>query len=160
LRLPYVVLDRLRKLKPAPRAVAEEIYRAAAGWHSDECVISLGKLAHYCNIDEKNVRIHLRTLEVEGYIRRLRDEVGGRDLDSRGIRFRILLPRMTPARKVTPDEKGGGPKSSPNKEKNLKELSKGEGLAPKNCPDCNGTGHFFENPADPSTWKLCKHERL
>jgi hypothetical protein len=159
LRLPYAALDLLRKLKPGPRAVCEEIYRASAGWHSDECVISLGKLAQYCRLDEKNVRTHLRTLEAEGYIKRLQDVVGGREVAARGIRFRILLPRMTPPQKVTPDEKAGGAKSSPIKERSKDIISKV--ALPRDfskCPDCLGTG--VQRMPDGTYKPGCPHPKL
>jgi DNA-binding MarR family transcriptional regulator len=111
-------------LRPAARVIAEEIYRAAAGWHSDECVISIGKLSLYVNIDPKHLRRHLAELERDGYIERLGDVTGGSDLSARGVRFRILLPRMTRPQKATPGEMGRGDKGPPNKEKALKESNK------------------------------------
>lgn len=125
-----MTIDLFRKLRPSPRAVVEEIYRAAAGWHSDECVISVGKLSLYTNLDPKHVRRYLGELERDGYIKRLGDVVGGTDLDARGIRFRILLPRLM---KATPSETGGGDKSRANKINASKDNSKGEAprLAPK-----------------------------
>jgi hypothetical protein len=126
--LPHKVIERLRKLRPATRVIVEEIYRAAAGWHSDECVISIGKLALYCNLDEKHVRKHLAVAQSEGLIFRLGDVVGGTDLAARGVRFRCLLPRMeTPPQKATPSLFAGGDEKSPNKRKTLKETDfKGE----------------------------------
>jgi hypothetical protein len=104
--------------------VVEEIYRAAAGWHSDECVISVGKLALYCNLDEKHVRKHLAIAQAEGLIFRLGDVVGGTDIAARGVRFRCLLPRMdTPPQKATPDLLSPPDKRHPNKRKDLKESS-------------------------------------
>src|ERR1044072_6614096 len=70
LRLPYAVWERLRELKPGPRVVVEEIYRASAGWHSDECGISIPKRSLHRKLDEKQVRKYL--LEVDGkYVRRM-----------------------------------------------------------------------------------------
>ncbi|MGB8508246.1 MAG: hypothetical protein WCD76_07570 [Pyrinomonadaceae bacterium] len=102
--------------------IAEEIYRAAAGWHTDECVISIGKLSLYSNLDEKNVRKHLAVIERTGLVKRLGDVVGGSDLSARGIRFRCLLPRMeTPPKRGRGDESGGGDLSSPNKRRTINE---------------------------------------
>jgi hypothetical protein len=78
----------------------------------------------YVNIDPKHLRRHLAALERGGYIERLGDVTGGSDLSARGIRFRILLPRMTRPQKATPGETGGGDKRPPNKEKALKENNK------------------------------------
>lgn len=124
LRVPYAVWERLRELKPGPRVVVEEIYRAAAGWHSDECVISIPKLSLHCKLDEKQVRKYL--LEVDGeYVKRLGVINEGTDVSVRGIRFTLLLPRLaTPPQKHTPPQSGTGGSQPPNKDKDLKESSK------------------------------------
>lgn len=124
LRVPYTVWERLREMKPGPRVVVEEIYRAAAGWHSDECVISIPKLSLHCKLDEKQVRKYL--LEVDGkYVKRVGVVNDGTDVSMRGIRFRLLLPRLaTPPQKYTPPESGTGGSQPPNKDKALKEISK------------------------------------
>jgi hypothetical protein len=124
LRVPYAVWERLRELKPGPRVVVEEIYRAAAGWHSDECVISIPKLSFHCKLDEKQVRKYL--LEVDGkYVQRAGVVNEGTDVSLRGIRFKLLLPRLsTPPQKGTPPESGTGGPRPPNKDKDLKEISK------------------------------------
>ena len=138
LRTPYASIDRLRLLSPGPRVVCEEIFRAAAGWHSDECVISVSKLAVYCNIDEKYVRKYLAQLQSLGYIERLGIVQGGADLSARGIRFRILLPRLTPPDKKTPVRLSGGDNRPPNKDKALKKDSKSVV-----CALCRETGGFL-----------------
>ena len=124
LRVPYAVWERLRELKPGPRVVVEEIYRAAAGWHSDECVISIPKLSLHCKLDEKQVRKYL--LEVDGkYVKRLAVVNEGTDVSVRGIRFKLLLPRLaTPPQKPTPPQSGTGGSQPPNKDKDLKESYK------------------------------------
>ena len=124
LRVPYAVWERLRELKPGPRVVVEEIYRAAAGWHSDECVISIPKLSLHCKLDEKQVRKYL--LEVDGkYVKRLAVVNEGTDVSVRGIRFKLLLPRLaTPPQKHTPPQSGTGGSPPPNKDKDLKESYK------------------------------------
>jgi hypothetical protein len=108
-------------LKPAPRVILEEIFRASAGWHSDECVISLGKLSQYTNIEGTKLREHLRTLAALGMIERLPDVLGGKDLDKRGAHFRILVPRMAPPEKRTRSESQPGGESVANKVRALKE---------------------------------------
>lgn len=124
LRVPYAVWERLRELKPGPRIVVEEIYRAAAGWHSDECVISIPKLSFHCKLDEKQVRKYL--LEVDGkYVKRIGVVNEGTDVSLRGIRFKLLLPRLsTPPQKGSPPESGTGGRTPPNKDKDLKESNK------------------------------------
>jgi hypothetical protein len=121
LRMPYAVWERLRELKPGPRVVVEEIYRAAAGWHMDECVISVPKLSLHCKLDEKQVRKYL--LEVDGkYVKRLGVVNEGTDVSVRGIRFRLLLPRLaTPPQKYTPPQSGTSGSQPPIKDKDLKD---------------------------------------
>ena len=124
--MPYAVWERLRELKPGPRVVVEEIYRAAAGWHSDECVISIPKLSLHCKLDEKQVRKYL--LEVDGkYVKRLAVVNEGTDVSVRGIRFKLLLSRLgPPPQKHTPPQSGTGGPQPPNKDKDLKESYKKE----------------------------------
>lgn len=157
LRTPYVTIERFRQLSPGPRAVCEEIYRAAAGWHSDECVISVSKLALYCNIDEKYVRKYLAQLQSLGYVERLGIVQGGADLTARGIRFRVLLPRLSPPDKKTPVRLSGGDNRPPNKESikanNLK------GVDASACPDCHGTGFWYPEGQDKGVAR-CLHEKL
>jgi hypothetical protein len=122
LRFPYEVFDQiLKELKPAPRVILERLYRLAAGWNSDECVVSINKLHEHCNIEETQIRKHLAWLEQRGFIKRLENVVGGSDLSLRGIRFRILLPRI-PLLKSEPAKKSGPlSESEPNKVNTLKE---------------------------------------
>lgn len=95
LRFPYEVLDHLLKdLKPAPRVILERLYRLSAGWDSDECTVSINKLCEYCNLLEAQVRKHLVFLEHRGFIKRLENVLGGSDVTIRGIRFKVLLPRI------------------------------------------------------------------
>jgi hypothetical protein len=125
LRTPHVAIEEyFRRLKPAPRVILEEIYRAAAGWHTDECVISLGKLSQYTKIEGTKLREHLRTLIAEGFIERLPDVLGGTDLNMRGAHFRILVPRMAPPEKRTRSESQPGRESAPNKGSALNENDK------------------------------------
>jgi DNA-binding transcriptional ArsR family regulator len=122
LRFPYEVFDKiLRQFEPGPRVVLEELYRLSAGWDSDECTISIGKLCARCNIKPATIRLHLKKLQERGYISRLDDIVGGAVYEGRGIRFRVHLPRLTPSKKQTPPENVTPSKSEPNKLKALKE---------------------------------------
>jgi hypothetical protein len=163
LRMPYQVFDViLPRLKPAPRVLLERLYRLSAGWHSDTCTVSIGKLASQCKIGETQVRQYLHELESAGYIKRVRNETGGKDLDARGIMFKVLLPRMTPPRKRTGSEKARGSESEPNKLKDLKKDIKGESasLDHKKCPDCNGMGVKYIDQLDYSKGTVkCHHER-
>lgn len=122
LRFPYEVFDGiLWKLKPAPRVLLERLYRLSAGWDSDICTVSIGKLVTTCNIGATQVRQYLRELEKKGYIQRLGEDIANKNIEARGIKFRVLLPRMPPARIRTGSEKGRGSNSEPNKLNTQKE---------------------------------------
>jgi hypothetical protein len=125
LQIPYEVWNNeFRKHKAQQRVILEELFRAAQGWHSNECVISIGKLAKHCRMEATQVREHLKRLYVDGAVERLGDVTGGSDKDARGIRFRINLPRMPPPEIRTPAENRPPRKSEANKEKNIKKDSK------------------------------------
>jgi hypothetical protein len=122
LRFPYEVFDKiLCEFEPGPRVVLEELYRLSAGWDSDECTISIPKLCARTNIKPATMRLHLKKLQQRGYIKRLDDVVGGRDFEARGIKFKVLLPRMTLSKKKTPSENVTPSKSEPNKVNTQKE---------------------------------------
>lgn len=149
LRVPHAALDRFRALKPGPRVVCEEIYRAAAGWHSDECVISIAKLAAHCQIEEKYVRKYVTQLQSLGYIERLGAVLGGRDLEARGVRFRVLLPRLA---KGTGAQSAGGDNRPPYKGKDLNNNSKSVV-----CDLCRETGGFIYPEGFGGPVKRCDH---
>ncbi|MCP9496292.1 MAG: hypothetical protein MSG64_17760 [Pyrinomonadaceae bacterium MAG19_C2-C3] len=135
LRFPYELLDHLLKdLKPAPRVVMERLYRLSAGWDSNECVVSIAKLCEHCQIEPTQIRKHLVTLESYGFIQRIENVVGGRDLSLRGVRFKVLLPRIPllknePVRKMPPLAE-----SEPNKETHNKEThTNTEGVCVLSC---------------------------
>jgi len=122
LRFPYEVFDGIMgKLKPAPRVLLERLYRLSAGWDTDTCIVSIGKLSSTCKIGETQIRQYLRDLEAEGYIQRMEDDIGNKNFDARGIKFRVLLPRMPPARNRTGSELARGSISEPNKLNTQKE---------------------------------------
>ena len=122
LRFPYEVFDGIMgKLKPAPRVLLERLYRLSAGWDTDTCIVSIGKLSSTCKIGETQVRQYLRDLEAEGYIQRMGDDIGNKNFDARGIKFRVLLPRIPLARNRTGSELARGSISEPNKVNTQKE---------------------------------------
>ncbi len=162
LRLPYLVLEQtLRKLKPAPRVVLEELYRAAAGWHSDECIISIAKLSGHCQIKPTQVRQYLKELESRGYIARIENVIGGRDVEARGIKIKVNLARLTPPEKRTPSENRPRPKTEANKDSIKETNKKGDELSLniKNCPDCQGTGFWYPSGIEQGVAK-CTHSKL
>jgi DNA-binding Lrp family transcriptional regulator len=131
LRFAYEVLDQtLVKLDPYPRAVLLRLYRLSAGWNSDTCRVSIGKLAEHCKMGVTKVRACLRTLEADGYIKRDSIDLSNKNQNERGITFTVLLPRLAPPRREAPPRyEGASPREAPsyrepNKEKALKETNK------------------------------------
>jgi DNA-binding Lrp family transcriptional regulator len=127
-RFAYVVLDQvLSRLDPYPRTVLLRLYRLAAGWNSDTCHVSIGKLSEHCKIGATKIRACLRSLESDGYIKRISIDVSNKNQNERGITFKVLLPRITPSRGAAPSQKEGAAygvapsQSVPNKEKAFKE---------------------------------------
>ncbi len=99
-RFPYEVLDAaLSKVNPLPRVVLLRLYRLSAGFDSNTCHVSIGKLVSHCKIGETKLRACLRELERDGYIRRVSIDVAHKNPDARGITFEVLLPRLPPARR-------------------------------------------------------------
>ncbi len=127
-RFPYEVLDAtFGKVNPLPRVVLLRLYRLAAGFDSNTCHVSIGKLVSHCKIGETKLRACLRELERDGYIRRVSIDIAHKNPDARGITFEVLLPRLPPARREggasrepgSRDE--GGSRNEPNKVNTYKE---------------------------------------
>ena len=127
-RFAYEVLDKtLSKLDPYPRTVLLRLYRLAAGWNSETCHVSIGKLSEHCKIGATKIRACLRTLESDGYIKRISIDVSNKNQNERGVTFKVLLPRIAPSRGAPPAFNEGGAhgappsQGEPNKEKAFKE---------------------------------------
>jgi len=127
-RFPYEVLDStFSKVNPLPRVVLLRLYRLTAGFDSNTCHVSIGKLVSHCKIGETKLRACLRELERDGYIRRVSIDVAHKNPDARGITFEVLLPRLPPARREggasrepgAPNEPGA--QREPNKVNTFKE---------------------------------------
>ncbi|MDQ3258672.1 MAG: replication protein, partial [Acidobacteriota bacterium] len=98
LRFAYEVLDKVfTKLEPYSRVVMLRLYRLSAGWNSETCHVSIGKLSEHCKIGPTKIRACLRQLEHDGYIKRLTIDVSNKNQNERGITFRISLPRIAPS---------------------------------------------------------------
>lgn len=128
LRLPYEVLDKtLSKVDPLPRVVLLRLYRLAAGFDSNTCHVSIGKLVSHCKIKETKMRECLRSLESDGYIRRVSVDVSHKSNEARGITFEVLLPRISsskenhPLRDTNPLAARTPSSREPNKETHIKE---------------------------------------
>lgn len=127
-RFAYEVLDQvLSKLDPYPRTVLLRLYRLAAGWNSDTCHVSIGKLSEHCKIGATKIRVCLRSLESDGYIKRVSIDLSNKNQAERGITFKVLLPRIASPRRAAPSHNEGGAhygapsQDEPNKEKAFKE---------------------------------------
>lgn len=127
-RFAYEVLDQvLSKLDPYPRTVLLRLYRLAAGWNSDTCHVSIGKLSEHCKIGATKIRACLRVLESDGYIKRLSIDLSNKNQNERGITFKVLLPRIASSRREAPSQDEGASyneapsRNEPNKEKAFKE---------------------------------------
>ncbi|MBC7933163.1 MAG: hypothetical protein H7Z38_21580 [Rubrivivax sp.] len=130
LRLAYQVLDQtLSKIDPYPRAVLLRLYRLAAGWNSDTCRVSIGKLADHCKMGVTKVRACLRELERDGFIKRLSIDLSNKNQNERGITIKVLLPRLAPPSREGASYREAPSPREPNKRKALKENTF-KGVAP------------------------------
>lgn len=146
LRFAYEVLDQtLARLDPYPRTVLLRLYRLSAGWNSDTCRVSIGKLAEHCKIGATKVRACLRSLEGDGYIRRLSIDLSNKNQNERGITFKVLLPRLAPPRGEAPTRGGGGtPREAPApREANKINTSKENTHTPEPASAGAGVGSRF-----------------
>ena len=128
LRTPHEITDGiLPTLKPGCQVVLMRLYRLSAGFGSNICHVSIGKLASACNISETQIRIFLRDLEQRKLIKRLSVDLANKVQSERGITFEVLLPRLgatksTAASKITGGANfTGGVNSEPNKVNTQKE---------------------------------------
>jgi hypothetical protein len=128
LRTPHEITDKiLPTLKPGCQVVLMRLYRLSAGFGSNTCHVSIGKLASACNISETQIRIFLRDLEQRKLIKRLNVDLANKIQSERGITFEVCLPRLaatksTGATKTTAAANStGGVNSEPNKVNTQKE---------------------------------------
>ncbi len=140
LRFPYEVLDHtLSQVDPLPRVVLLRLYRLAAGFDSNTCHVSIGKLVSHCKIKETKMRECLRDLESGGFIRRVSVDVSHKNPEARGITFEILLSRISATREGVPPRDTNPlitrtpSQYEPNKEIHIKEThtNSQERLAPR-----------------------------
>ena len=128
LRTPHEITDGiLPTLKPGCQAVLMRLYRLSAGFGSNSCHVSIGKLASACNISETQIRIFLRDLEQRKLIKRLSVDLANKVQSERGITFEVLLPRLAASKttggtkNIGGSEFAGGANSEPNKVNTQKE---------------------------------------
>jgi hypothetical protein len=128
LRTPHEITDGiLPTLKPGCQVVLMRLYRLSAGFGSNTCHVSIGKLASACNISETQIRIFLRDLEQRKLIKRLSVDLANKVQSERGITFEVLLPRLgatksgAGAKSIGGMDFAGGVISEPNKVNTQKE---------------------------------------
>lgn len=128
LRTPHEITDGiLPTLKPGCQVVLMRLYRLSAGFGSNTCHVSIGKLASACNISETQIRIFLRDLEQRRLIKRLSVDLANKVQSERGITFEVLLPRLGATRSAAGTKNTGGTDSAgavisePNKVNTQKE---------------------------------------
>jgi hypothetical protein len=128
LRTPHEITDKiLPTLKPGCQVVLMRLYRLSAGFGSDTCHVSIGKLASACNISETQIRIFLRNLEQRKLIKRLSVDLANKVQSERGITFEVFLPRLAATKSVAGSKTTGGTNfaggviSEPNKVNTQKE---------------------------------------
>jgi DNA-binding Lrp family transcriptional regulator len=103
------------------------LYRLSAGFGSNTCHVSIGKLASACNISETQIRIFLRDLEQRKLIKRLSVDLANKVQSERGVTFEVLLPRLGAMKSAAGAKNAGGADfaggviSEPNKVNTQKE---------------------------------------
>lgn len=144
----HLLDDIFPSLAPHEAVVLLRLYRLSWGFGSPRCNVSLSKLSAKTGVKKTKLREALAVLEGRGLVRRLADDVGSADYSLRGMWFEVTVE---PVRQANPSVSRTPPSGEGNKIKALKVNS-------QNCSLCGGVGHYFENPADPSTWKICRHD--
>jgi len=101
-RIPNNLLDRiLPTLDTYDQTLLIRLYRLARGFNSDTCRVSVPTLAKSCNVSERQVRKSIVKLEGRGFVQRVEQDFGNKNLALRGTTFKILISDPTPARRTT-----------------------------------------------------------
>ena len=121
-RVPNDLLDRiLPTLDTYDQALLLRLYRLARGFNSDTCRVSVPTLAKACNVSERQIRKSIVRLEGRGFIKRIEQDFGNKNLALRGTTFKILISDPTPARRTTPASSAAAASSAANKVNTQKE---------------------------------------
>lgn len=145
-RVAYEVLDHvLSRLDPYPRTVLLRLYRLAAGWNSDTCHVSIGKLSEHCKIGATKLRACLHALESDGYIKRISIDLSNKNQNERGITFKVLLPRIAASRGEAPSRReGASPREAPSRDEPNKDKDSKENTPTHESPQTGaGVGSRF-----------------
>lgn len=155
-------------LRPSEQVVLRRIFRLTRGFHKATCNVSVGKLARACNVSEKKAGEALNLLEDRGFIRRVDSSNKGKVNELRGLTIECLIPEAVTAKSsVSAKSSVTAPHSvsavgADNKVTALKENTKKGSelaLAPKDCPDCQGTGYYYPEGTAKGV-KRCEHSKL
>ncbi|MBA3765528.1 MAG: replication protein [Acidobacteria bacterium] len=85
-RIPHEVLDRiLPTLDTYDQSLLIRLYRLTRGFNKDTCRVSVPTLAKACNISERQIRKSIIKLEGRGFIQRVGQDFGNKDLALRGM---------------------------------------------------------------------------
>lgn len=155
----HLLDDILPTLDPPDQAVLLRLYRLSRGFRQARCKVSLAALITKTNVKRTRLKEALRLLEARGHIRRLHDDVENPDNYNRGMNFEMLLEGPEGGRLTTGVVSRPGSSDGPIKDKGFKDNSKNEAAAPKDCPDCRGTGMWYPEGFEKGVAK-CRHERL
>lgn len=114
---PHAFWDEVaRTLQPVDAVVLAHLYRLTAGHQKREtCLISLPRLAERANVSINTVRSATRRLEDRRLIERVGVDNESKDVDLRGVEWRMLVPFYR-AKESDRSEKRTGPAADPMKE--------------------------------------------
>ncbi len=100
-RVPHELLDRiLPTLDTYDQSLLIRLYRLTRGFNKDTCRVSVPTLSKACNISERQIRKSIIKLEGRGFIQRIGQDFGNKDLALRGTTFKIFLSDAAPARRT------------------------------------------------------------
>lgn len=152
-QLPHRYTDHIpRWLSADEQAVYVQLYRLSWGWGRDICFISNPKLSERSGVPETSMRRAVKKLIGKGLIEKTDRRFGGAE---QGVEYRVFnLDSLSKQDRLS--TKDSLSNMAPNKERVLKENSKGDA---SRCPDCMGTGFYYPEGTAKGV-KRCEHRKL
>lgn len=166
-RVSNEMLDRiLPTLDPFEQSILVRLYRLSRGFNSDVCRVSVPKLASTCKMGERKAQHCLAQLEKREIIKRVEQDFSNRNVNLRGVTFRVLIADPSPARHAPPALYAPGVQDAPaapdapNKVNTQKEntqtpVSVGSKFSPEECrryaQHLQATGQGINNPGGYAT---------
>jgi DNA-binding Lrp family transcriptional regulator len=121
-RVPNEMLDRvLPTLDTYDQVLLIRLYRLARGFNSDTCRVSVPTLAKSCNVSERQIRKSIIKLEGRGFVERIEQDFGNKNMALRGTTFRVLISAPTPAHRATPAQQATPARGAASKVNTQKE---------------------------------------